>query len=370
MNEIISKINMELQERQWHSAIDVVQNDRYMRLLELTLTSGGEVWNIPEGASVVIRYLRSDGAGGEYDTLSDGTSAWSAQGNILTVVLTPEMMTVSGLVQFWVTIILMEQQISSFALALNVSALAQADQGGTGVFANTTGFLPAPVSGEIGQYFRVRAINERGQVTEVESVNLDSGTDSGGTPLWEPLTLTEKEKQQARKNIGAVGSPSTAEVGQVIAVKSVDESGFPVAWETISVQGGTISNVVCYTEQDLSETQKKQARKNIGATEDAVHHHSHTAIFNYPGNGTVLLNHFIRYGKVCTFTIQLNITEQISDKYGFAIMTLPFTCVGRLWLNNDTKYYIDDNHREILRNASSTPVGNITLSGVYITSDE
>lgn len=131
-----------------------------------------------------------------------------------------------------------------------------------------------------------------------------------------------------------------------------------------------VESAVLYTEQDLSETQKKQARKNIGATEDAVHRHSHAAIFNYPGNGTVLLNHFIRYGKVCTFTIQLNITEQINDKYSFAIMTLPFTCVGRLWLNNSTAYYINDGERDILRNASSTPVGGITLSGVYITSDE
>lgn len=396
MNQITSKINMELQQRQWQPAIDVVQNDRYMRNLELSLTSGGEAWSIPEEASVVIRYLRSDGIGGEYDTLSDGTQAWSSADNKLTVILAPEMMTVSGLVQLWVTIIRMEQQISSFALALNVSALAQADEGDTGVFANTTGFLPAPFSGEVGQSFRVRAVNDRGQVTEVETMDLGAeavlhkaqsltqeqqaqaranigaagiGETSGGALLWEPLTLTEKEKQQARKNIGAMATPSGAEIGQVIAVKAVDENGVPVEWETISVQGGTISNAVLYAEQVLSDAQKAQARMNIGTMEDKVYHHSYETTFHYPDNGTVLLNHFIRYGNVCTFTIQLNITQQINDSYGFTIMTLPFACSGRLWLNNATSYYIEDNSRNILRNASSTPVGSITLSGVYITNE-
>ena len=362
MNQIISKINMELQQRQWHPAIDVVQNDRYMRLLELTLTSGGEVWNIPEEASVVIRYLRSDGIGGEYDTLSDGTSAWSAQENKLTVVLTPEMMTVSGLVQIWVTIIRMEQQISSFALALNVAALAQADQGDTGVFANTTGFLPAPALAEVGQWFRVRAVNDRGQVTEVEAMDL--GTEA---VVHKAQTLTQEQQAQVRTNIGAVGAPATAVVGQVIAVKSVDENGVPVEWETVSLQGGTATDAVLFRKQELTEEQKIQARANIGAgQENLVKDLSEQIVFWYPDDITVQLKSCFRYGKVCMFTLQFQVKATISDEYGFVIATLPVSSAHRVWLNNATQFYIVEGHGTIKVNASSLPVGNRILSGFFL----
>lgn len=368
MNEIISKINMELQERQWHPAIDVVQNDRFMRLLELTLTSGGAVWNIPEGASVIIRYLRSDGIGGEYDTLSDGTSAWSAQGNKLTVVLTPEMMTVSGLVQIWVTIIRMEQQISSFALALNVAALAQADQAGTSVFANTTGFLPAPASGEVGQYFRVRAVNDRKQVTEVEAVDFDIGSASDSALLWEPLTLTENEKQQARKNIGAAGSPVTAVAGQVMAVKSVDESGFPVEWEAVSVQSGTVTDAVLYTGQKLTKEQKTQARANIGAAaEEIIENISGEVFLNYPNNCRMQLASCYRYGKICIFILQIFVDTIISDNYSFTLATLPVGPVNRVWINNGTQFFMDQQSAGNIRvNGDKLSAGGYTLSGFFL----
>ena len=49
--------------------------------------------------------------------------------------------------------------------------------------------------------------------------------------LYTPQTLTPDRQAQARENIGAVEAPETAEVGQTIRVKSVDENGKPTAWE-------------------------------------------------------------------------------------------------------------------------------------------
>lgn len=393
MNEIISKINMELQQRQWQPAIDVVQNDRYVRILELTLTSGGSVWNVPEGASVVIRYLRSDGIGGEYDTLSDGTTAWSAAGNLLTVILAPEMMTVSGLVQLWVSIICMEQQISTFALALNVSALAQADQGDTGVFANTTGFLPAPGCAEVGQYFRVRSVNDRGQVTELEAVDLDSEvvlhraqsltpeqqlqarinigvSGSGDLPAdvlrWEPQTLTKEQKQQARKNIGAMGAPATAAAGQLVAVKEVDENGVPVEWETVSVQGGTITDAVLFTKQELTAEQKAQARENIGAGDGILADLANQIVFFHVDQISLQLLNCFRYGKICTFTLQFNVNTTISDNYGFTLATLPVAPAGRVWINNATTFYMDAFNKDVRVNNELLSPGNYILTGFFI----
>lgn len=44
-------------------------------------------------------------------------------------------------------------------------------------------------------------------------------------------TLTPEQQAQARENIAAIEAPETAEVGQTIVVKEVNENGKPTAWE-------------------------------------------------------------------------------------------------------------------------------------------
>lgn len=48
---------------------------------------------------------------------------------------------------------------------------------------------------------------------------------------YAPQTLTPEQQAQTRENIGAVAVPETAEVGQTIVVKEVDENGKPAQWE-------------------------------------------------------------------------------------------------------------------------------------------
>lgn len=50
--------------------------------------------------------------------------------------------------------------------------------------------------------------------------------------------LTDSQKDCARKNIGAVAAPAAAAVGQTIVVKAVDDSGRPIAWEAADLQSG------------------------------------------------------------------------------------------------------------------------------------
>ena len=44
-----------------------------------------------------------------------------------------------------------------------------------------------------------------------------------------------KERTLAASDIGAISAPATAEVGQTIVVKSVDEAGHPTEWEAVSI---------------------------------------------------------------------------------------------------------------------------------------
>lgn len=92
-----------------------------------------------------------------------------------------------------------------------------------------------------------------------------------------PQELSEAQKAQARKNIGAVpfigeGAPTTATVGAVGCFYMDTLTGD--VWKCVSADGGVYGwelfgsgspDAVKYTPQDLTEEQKAQARENIGA---------------------------------------------------------------------------------------------------------
>lgn len=50
-------------------------------------------------------------------------------------------------------------------------------------------------------------------------------------------TIYLKERTLAASDIGAISAPTTAEVGQTIVVKSVNENGQPTEWEAVDMEG-------------------------------------------------------------------------------------------------------------------------------------
>lgn len=101
--------------------IHAVQDDRYSRNIELSLLADGMAWPVPERVAVRIRYSKPDGKGGDYDCLPDGSCAWSADENRLTLALAPQVLTVPGAVRLAVTLMQDQIQISTFAIVLDVS---------------------------------------------------------------------------------------------------------------------------------------------------------------------------------------------------------------------------------------------------------
>ena len=121
-----SKLTMDLNRFTTAPVIHAVQDDRYSRNIELTLLSDGTAWPIPESIAVRIRYSKPDGTGGDYDTLPDGSCAWSVNGNVLTLALAPQVLTVPGPVQLGVTLIQDQVKISTFAIILKVNPAVNA----------------------------------------------------------------------------------------------------------------------------------------------------------------------------------------------------------------------------------------------------
>lgn len=118
--KIIHKLDMDLAQRDEIQRIDVVQGDNNTRVLELALHSGGTEWEPPGTVAVWMRYCKSDGTKGVYDTLPDGTKAWNLTGNAVQITLAPQMLTVSGMVVTQVVLIDGSDELATFSVQIHV----------------------------------------------------------------------------------------------------------------------------------------------------------------------------------------------------------------------------------------------------------
>lgn len=126
---ITSIFTMDLQQPDKPAVVNAVQEDRYTRQLQITLTSAGADWPVPGNAGVLVCYTRPDGTGGRYDILPDGAAAWSASGNVLTVILAPQVLAVPGPVSLWITLTQAQTQLSTFSVLVNVAPRADPADG-------------------------------------------------------------------------------------------------------------------------------------------------------------------------------------------------------------------------------------------------
>lgn len=99
-----------------------MQGDKGFREIRLYPTAGGLPWEPPAGYRLEVRYTKTDGTGGAYDTLPDGSSAlMSAQDGCYTVGTVPQMFTAPGLVRVSVVFISGEDEIATFPAYVEVT---------------------------------------------------------------------------------------------------------------------------------------------------------------------------------------------------------------------------------------------------------
>lgn len=122
MNVITNKISIDLlTESDQSPVVYAVQGECNTRAVELSLFCGGSPWQIPADALLAVRYGRGGWTGGYYDTLPDGTSAYSVTGNTITMILAPQMMTSAGTVLTQVEMTHGNQVLATFAFRLMVA---------------------------------------------------------------------------------------------------------------------------------------------------------------------------------------------------------------------------------------------------------
>ena len=156
--KVTQKLKIDLARRTTVPQIDAVQGDS-ARILEIDLLSDGKSWEIPSDTQVMVRYCNTAGGGGTYDALEDGTRAWSASYNKLTVAVAPAVCAVSGDTQLQVILMHNSVQISTFAVILRVQRAAVAVQE-SGDYVNLESWLEShkgylPEGGTVGQVLTI-----------------------------------------------------------------------------------------------------------------------------------------------------------------------------------------------------------------------
>lgn len=162
---VVTTLKMDLSQPEQTQQVFCVQGDTFSRTVILELLAKGTVWTIPEGTSVLISYYKPDGTCGTYTHLPDGTQAWDINGNVITLVLTPHMLTAAGLVSAQLKLVCGEETISTFTFQIVVQPGIAPGDDPTNYTAWLTAYLPQTTDAGVGQYLKVSQVDPDGRVT-------------------------------------------------------------------------------------------------------------------------------------------------------------------------------------------------------------
>jgi hypothetical protein len=274
---ITQHISIDLQQPGNAPMIYAVQGEEYTRVVEIDLYSGGVAWNPPSGCEVVIRYGKPDGKGGVYGNLPDGTTAWSIEGNTISVILAPQMLTVPGIVNAQAQLIVNAKEIiSTFHFSVNVEEDSSKGAVKSENYVNwKTYYIPQTAGAIVGQYLQISKVDADGKVVGVRPVDdpakgakdyanaaYDKANEALSTAettrqladiaigksdqaltglsyMSQNIQRIEDEQQSVKDSIsGKLPTPATAQVGQTIVVKSIDENGAVTAVKAVDAPSG------------------------------------------------------------------------------------------------------------------------------------
>lgn len=158
--------------------LQATQDDSVSRVLRLRLKENGRAWPIPEDATVLIHFRKSDRTGGVYDTLPDGSAAWQIRGNEILVILAPQVLTAAGDTRVGITLVRGGSRLTVATVLLHVVPCP----GFAGVsesYSYVSAFLPQPAAASPGQLLQVKEVNSQGVVLSTEAVTGAMDADTG-----------------------------------------------------------------------------------------------------------------------------------------------------------------------------------------------
>lgn len=118
---IIHEIHMDLVNRGTPCRIDAVQGEQGSRSIRAYLYAAGQPWVVPDDVVVSLRYRKPNHKIGAYSTREDGSAAWVADGNTLTMALEKQVLNVSGTVNADIVLAKADYILATFPFEILVS---------------------------------------------------------------------------------------------------------------------------------------------------------------------------------------------------------------------------------------------------------
>lgn len=114
-------LELNLQYPNYTTTMHAVQNDKLSRKISAVLVDGATAWTPPAGTDAIVRYSKPDGTKGFYDTDEDGNTAVTWTGNVATITLAEQVLTVPGNVLCQVNFYnSSEEKLSTFSWVIKV----------------------------------------------------------------------------------------------------------------------------------------------------------------------------------------------------------------------------------------------------------
>lgn len=183
-----------------------VQGDQLARKIQATLVDGSTPWNPELSYTALVRYHKPDGTNGVYDVDEDGNPAVTWNGNVATITIAQQALTVPGTVLMQLEFYDGDNtRITAFGWANNVQPAAVTDT----VFLSTDYYniLTLQIAGVLGASSHPPYINSTSKNWMIWNENtaayIDSGFSSVGTTGPAP-TVTNTAYQYANSSSGTV----------------------------------------------------------------------------------------------------------------------------------------------------------------------
>lgn len=209
--------------------LHMVQGDSNSRTIVATLWDGAQLYSIPTGAAVMVRFRKPDGTGGLYDATEGGNKV-SYAGSIVTAPVATQMLAVAGDVFAEIDIFgsssgAAAERLATFRFVVEVApcVLPDAEIISSDYYNVLTAKIVEAVAAADQAEQAKTAAAASAAAAATSAANAATSVE-GAVKYNAPQTLTEEQKQQARDNIGAPAPYTAGEnisiSGSVIATKA------------------------------------------------------------------------------------------------------------------------------------------------------
>ena len=202
--------------------LHMVQGDANSRTIVATLWDGAQLYSIPAGAAIMVRFRKPDGTGGLYDATESGNQV-SYAGSIVTAPVATQMLAVAGDVFAEIDIFgsgsgAAAERLATFRFIVEVAPCVLPDaEIISSDYYNilASDIADAKAAADLAKDYAAAA---------KQSADNAATSVEGAVKYNSAQTLTDAQKQQARDNIGAPAPYTAGEnisiSGSVIATKA------------------------------------------------------------------------------------------------------------------------------------------------------